>query len=98
MLSYCCLMRSMLWTRARSSTGLTGLLRKSSAPAAMHWPRSSLLDKAVTMTMGMDCQAGTALMRRQVSVPLIPGIITSSKIRSGATAASVSMASWPLRA
>jgi len=51
--SCCCLIRNIERTRARNSTGLTGLLIKSSAPVFKARAKSSLLLRAVTITIGI---------------------------------------------
>ena len=50
------------------------------------------------MTTGICAVAGLALMRRQVSKPSSPGIITSSKTMSGLSASIFANASNPLAA
>jgi hypothetical protein len=53
--------------RAKSATSLTGLVRKSSAPASRPRTRSAASLSAVTMTTGMCAVSASALIRRQTS-------------------------------
>src|SRR5882724_2954521 len=85
-------------TRANSASSLTGLVRKSSAPASRPRTRSFGSERAVTMTTGMCRVRGLALMRWQTSKPSMPGIMTSSRTMSGALAAMASSAAAPLSA
>src|SRR5215467_7251643 len=85
-------------TRAKSASSLTGLVRKSSAPASRPRTRSLGSLRAVTMTTGMCRVRGLALMRWQTSKPSMPGIMTSSSTISGALAAMASSAALPLSA
>src|SRR5216684_781887 len=73
-------------TRAKSAMSLTGLVRKSSAPASSPVSRSAASDRAVTMTTGICAVVGSALSRRQTSKPSISGIMTSRRTRSGSSA------------
>ena len=89
------LMRTSERTRARSSWTCTGLLRKSSAPASKAYTLSSTADSAVSITTGMKRVERLALSRRQTSKPSIPGIITSSTMQSGGSAATAASALSP---
>src|SRR5260221_2323061 len=73
-------------TRAKSAMSLTGLVRKSSAPASSPVSRSAASDRAVTMTTGICAVVGSALSRRQTSKPSISGIMTARRTRSGSSA------------
>src|SRR5690606_21241545 len=66
-----------------SSSLLTGFERKSSAPASMPRMRLGASSRAVTSTMGMSAVASSALRRSQISNPLLPGSMTSRRMRSG---------------
>src|SRR5690348_13757073 len=77
-------------TRAKSAISLTGLERKSSAPASRPRTRSAASVNAVTITTGMSAVRASALSRRQTSNPSMRGIITSSRMRSGRS-------SWAMR-
>ncbi|OQC04339.1 MAG: hypothetical protein BWX79_02515 [Alphaproteobacteria bacterium ADurb.Bin100] len=57
---------------------------------------SPVSDFAVRKMIGMSRHCAEALIRVQVSKPSISGIMTSSRIRSGRTAASTSSACRPL--
>ena len=70
-------------TRAKSAMSLTGLVRKSSAPASSPRTRSDVSDSAVTITTGMSAVASSAFRRRHTSKPSSFGIMTSSRMRSG---------------
>ena len=85
-------------TRARSTVLSTGLVRKSSAPASRALTRSSTSCSAVTMTTGMILASSSAFSRRTTSNPSIPGIMTSSRIRSGGDSAAFTSPSSPFRA
>src|SRR5688572_18313687 len=87
--------RRRVFTRAISSSRLTGLERKSSAPASMPRTRLPWSSSAVTRTTGINAVAGSALSRSQTSKPLMPGIITSSSTRSGGVAAMCASAPAP---
>ena len=82
-------------TRAISATSDTGLVRKSSAPAASPFTRSDGWSSAVTMTTGMWCVAGLDLSRRQTSKPSMSGIITSSSTTSHSARSQIVSASAP---
>ncbi len=92
------LRRTRLLTRANSATSLTGLVRKSSAPASRPCTRSEGASSAVTMTTGTWASSASAFMRRQTSKPSMPGIITSRRTRSGLWAEAAFSASGPLDA
>src|SRR6185437_7871232 len=77
-------------TRAKSAISLTGLERKSSAPASSPRTRSAASVSAVTITTGMSVVRASALSRRQTSNPSMRGIMTSSRMRSGRS-------SWAMR-
>ncbi len=89
-------MRNMDFTLALSSSPWTGLEIKSSAPASKDSDRSSLVLSAVTIIMGRSCQSGSLLILRQISMPLISGIITSSNNKSGCNSANLLIISMPL--
>src|SRR5665213_2013633 len=82
-------------TRAKSATSLTGLLRKSSAPASRPRTRSAVSVSAVTMTTGISAVRGSALRRLQVSKPSMRGIMTSSRMRSGRSSCAICRAVCP---
>src|SRR5690606_3611394 len=82
-------------TRASSARSSTGLVRNSSAPASSPSTRSSGRSSAVTITTGMCVQRGSALIRRQTSKPVIPGIITSSSTISGGSTSITASAEGP---
>ncbi len=84
-------------TRARSSLGSTGLLRKSSAPASRPRMRSWVAAREVTSTIGVSRDSGLFFSCRQTSKPSRPGIFTSSRTKSGASllTANCCKASWP---
>jgi hypothetical protein len=56
---------------------------KSSAPALMPRTRLCWSSSAVTSTIGIIAVAVSAFRRSQISKPSLPGIMTSSRIRSG---------------
>src|SRR5260221_11529710 len=85
-------------TRAISTMSVTGLVRKSSAPASSPRTRSAGLSSAVTITTGMKCVAGLDFSRRQTSKPSMSGIITPSRVMSHSARAQISSASAPLDA
>ena len=89
------LMRSSERTRAISSAWLTGLLRKSSAPASMPLTRSCSGSSAVTSTTGSTAVRRVGADRAAHVVAVEPGIITSSSTRSGGSAAMRASASSP---
>ena len=70
-------------TRANSARSLTGLVRKSSAPASRPRTRSAALGERRHHDDGNMRVRGLALMRRQTSNPSMPGIMTSSRTMSG---------------
>ena len=82
-------------TRDRRCRSLTGLVRKSSAPAPSPRRRSSRSFSAVTSTIGMCSVRGSILSRRHASTPFSFGIITSIRMTSGSSASALSMASSP---
>ena len=88
--------RTRLFTRLISCRSLTGLVRKSSAPASRPLMRSETWSSAVIMTTGMCEVDGSAFSRRQTSKPSMPGIITSSSTTSTLPFSQVSIASAPL--
>ena len=93
-------MRTNERTRANSMMSLSGLVRKSSAPACRPLTRSRMSLSAVTMTTGICAVRAVFLIRRQTSNPSMPGIMTSSSTRSGISRATVSSAvgpSWAVR-
>ena len=71
-------------TRACTRSGRSGLWMKSTAPRAR--PRDSLAAsvRAVTKMTGMARVASSCCRRSHTSKPSMSGIITSSRIRSGA--------------
>lgn len=87
--------RTRLRTRAISATSLTGLERKSSAPASSPRTRSVASVSAVTITTGICAVGGLDLMRLHTSNPSMPGIITSSKTISGMSFTTRSSACGP---
>jgi hypothetical protein len=87
--------RSSERTRASSSGWLIGFVRKSSAPASMPFTRSCAGSSAVTITTGSMAVAGFSRSLRQTSYPVMPGIITSSRTRSGFSVSTFSSASLP---
>ncbi|MNT13897.1 hypothetical protein D3C72_1488800 [compost metagenome] len=87
--------RVRLLTRAIRITSSSGLVRKSSAPASSPRIRSCRPSSAVTSTTGICRVFGSSLRRRQVSNPSMPGIMTSSRIRSGCSAMARLMAVSP---
>ena len=74
---------------------LTGLEIKSSVPDSTPRSMSPSSVRAVTMMIGTSRVSGSLLSLRQTSKPLIRGIITSRRIRSGGRAATLSSASTP---
>ena len=85
--------RTSDFTRAIKAVSLTGLLKKSSAPASNPRTRSVASVRAVTITTGICSVFGSAFRRSHTSNPSIPGIIISNKIISGLSAAAISKAS-----
>src|SRR5690606_33552021 len=83
---------SILPTRRAMSTGLVS---KSSQPAARHLSRSAAIACAVSAITGMAAVAGSALMRRVASQPSITGSPMSIRISDGASDLALSTASWP---
>ena len=86
---------SAVLIRASSSRSSTGFERKSSAPASIPRTRSSTAFSAVISTTGMSRVSGSFFRTRSALIPSIPGIITSSRTRSGGDAATRSSASSP---
>src|SRR5215469_326787 len=82
-------------TRAKSAISLTGLERKSSAPASSPRTRSAASVSAVTITTGMSAVRASALSRRQTSKPSMRGIMTSSRMRSGRSSCAMRKAPSP---
>ena len=89
---------SAVLIRASSSRSSTGLERKSSAPASIPRTRSSTAFSAVISTTGISRVSGSPLRTRSALKPSMPGIITSSRTRSGGAAATRSSASSPFAA
>src|SRR5215469_16944083 len=85
-------------TRAKRAMSLTGLVKKSSAPACRPRTRSETSESAVTITTGMSAVCGSALSRRHTSKPSISGIITSSRMMSGCSLWASFSAAAPLAA
>ncbi len=85
-------------TRAISTMSVTGLVRKSSAPASSPRTRSAGLSRAVTITTGMKCVTGLDFSRRQTSKPSMSGIMTSSRMMSHSARWQICSASAPLEA
>ena len=85
----------MFSTRFISSSLLTGLLRKSSQPAATARSTSPGSFSAVTIRIMILRVRGPALSFLQTSNPLSLGIMMSSRIRWGWNAATLSRVSWP---
>src|SRR5579864_8598846 len=83
-------------TRDTSCTSVTGLVRKSSAPASRPRTRSDGWSSAVTMTTGMWWVNGLDLSLRQTSKPSMSGIITSSSTMSHSARSQRSKACSPL--
>ncbi len=92
------LSRTRLLMRQNRATSLTGLVRKSSAPASSPRTRSSNWSRAVTMMTGICCVVASALRRLHTSMPSMPGIITSSSTMSGLARCTASSASTPFMA
>ena len=83
-------------TRETSATSVTGLVRKSSAPASSPRTRSDGWSSAVTMTTGIWWVAGLDLSWRQTSKPSMSGIMTSSSTMSHSARSQTASASAPL--
>ena len=89
----------MAWrTRAKSSTGSTGLLTYMIPPASKPAATSSGRSRAVTKTTGMFAVFGSALSSFVACQPSRPGIMTSIKIRSGCSLIAAAIPSCPLLA
>src|SRR6185437_3806201 len=78
-----------------SATSMTGLVRKSSAPASKPFTRSEGWSSAVTITTGIWWVSGLALSLRQTSKPSMSGIITSSSTMSHSARSHTASASSP---
>ena len=89
------LRRSRVRTRASSSARSTGLVRKSSAPASSPRSRSVASSRAVTSMIGIIAVEGTVFSRRVTASPFMPGMRTSSRMRSGGAAATEASALAP---
>src|SRR5688572_15064375 len=85
-------------TRANSARSLTGLVRKSSAPASRPRTRSAWSLSAVTITTGRKRVRGLARMLLHTSNPSSSGIITSRSTMSGVCFSMSARASLPLDA
>ena len=83
------------FTRANSTTSSIGLVRNSSAPASRPAIRSERPSSAVTSTTGIWRVAGSSFSRRHTWNPSMPGIITSSRMMSGFSAAAMARAVTP---
>ena len=96
--SFCFWMRrfaatNVIWciTRTTSSSLLKGFVKKSLAPTWKPWTRSLGLFNAVRKMIGISAVSGSFFKMTAVSKPLMSGIITSSRIRSGFSAFACSM-------
>ena len=78
-------------TRITSSSLLKGFVKKSLAPTWKPCTRSLGLFNAVRKMMGISLVSGSFFRIAAVSKPLISGIMTSSRIRSGFSALACSM-------
>src|SRR5262249_3031037 len=78
---------------SRSSS--TGLVSKSSQPAASAFSRSPAIAFAVSAITGMRLVAASALIRRVASSPSIPGRLRSIRTRSGCSDAAMATPSAP---
>ena len=85
-------------TRAKSSTGSTGLLTYIIPPASKPAATSSGRSRAVTKTTGMFAVFGSPFRSLVVCHPSRPGIMMSMRIRSGCSFIARAIASCPLLA
>ena len=73
----------------------TGLVSKSSQPAASAFSLSPLMAFAVRAMIGMRLVAGSALIRRVASPPSISGRVRSMRMRSGCSEVAMAMPCAP---
>ena len=85
-------------TRITNSSLLKGFVRKSLAPTWKPCTRSEGVFRAVRKIMGISLVASSFFRITAVSKPLISGIITSSRIRSGCSVLAISIQVVPLLA
>ena len=94
-MSACRFSSRWLRTRARTMGALIGLVMKSMAPTSSPRVSSSTSPRAEMKMTGMSQVAGLSLMRRHTSYPSMPGIMMSSRTRSGWRACTRSSALAP---
>src|SRR5687767_6726173 len=78
-----------------SGSKRTGLVSKSSPPAARARSRSLVMAWALSTMMGMCCVNASALSRRVASHPSITGSPRSIRMRSGLADCATETACWP---